>query len=110
MPRGRPSKGRQMYIRIKLKTTTHSSWTTRKKSLGMKSDDELARYLLDNSVLDGSFNGGGYSADQQASITSSIRSPVGPPNHDILFSTPIREATLPIQQRSLQIMDISSLT
>ena len=103
MPREQPSTGREKYVRIKLKTTTHLSWTTRKKEVGMKNDDELACYFLDNSLRDGTCNGGGKSADQPASIlTSSILSPMGPSNDDILFSMPIRVATVPIQQGLLQ--------
>ena len=109
MPRGRPPKGREQYVRIKLKTNTHLSWITRKKSLGIKSDDALACYFLENSVPDESFNGGSESAEPPI-LPSLIPSPEGSPNGDILFSTPIREATLPMQRRSLQALDVSSLT
>ena len=72
----------------------------------MKSNDELAHYFLDNlEVL------GDQSIDQQAPIlTSSIVSPEVPPNSDTLFSTPVREATMLMQQRSLQTMEVSPLT
>ena len=65
-----------------------------KKSLGMKSDDELIRYFIDNlEVL------GRQSIDQQAPIlTSSILSPEVPPNSDNWFSTPVSEATVLLQQ------------
>ena len=103
MPCGRPLKGREKHIQIKPKTTTHLSWTTKKKSLGMKSDDELVCYFLE--VLDGQ------SIDQQVPIiTSSILSPEVPPNSDTLFSTPVREATVLMQQRSLQTVEVSPLT
>ena len=46
MPCGRPSVGRQSYVRIKLRRDTHASWIELKASLKLKSDDALARYLL----------------------------------------------------------------
>ena len=109
MPCGQLPKGKEQYVRIKLKTNMHLSWITRKKSLGMKSDNALACYFLENSVPDASFNGGSESIEPPI-LPSLIHSPKGSPNGDILFSTPIREATVPMQQRSLQALGISPLT
>ena len=47
MPRGRPKTVREGHIRIKLQKDTHCSWVERKVLLQLKSDDELARFLLD---------------------------------------------------------------
>ena len=47
MPRGRPKTVREGYIRIKLQKDTHCSWVERKVLLQLKSDDELAHFLLD---------------------------------------------------------------
>lgn len=46
MPLGRPRTGRASYVRIKLRQVTHTSWVEMKNSLRLKSDDELASYLL----------------------------------------------------------------
>ena len=70
MPRGRPPKGREQYIRIKLRTSTHLTWITRKKSLGIKSDDALACYFLENSVPDESFSGGSERVEEDKGIHS----------------------------------------
>ena len=43
---GRPPAGRASYIRIKLQQETHILWVEIKHSLGLKSDDTLASYLL----------------------------------------------------------------
>ena len=50
MPRGRPSIGRQSYVRIKLQRDTHASWVELKALLKLKSDDALACYLLTSSA------------------------------------------------------------
>ena len=47
MPRGRPKTLREGYMRIKLQKDTHCLWTERKALLQLKSDNELARFLLD---------------------------------------------------------------
>ena len=47
MPHGRPSTGREEYAYVKLKKDTHLLWTERKRTLHLKSDNELALYLLD---------------------------------------------------------------
>ena len=46
MPFGRPHTGKASYIRIKLRQVMHTSWVEMKNSLRLKSDDELASYLL----------------------------------------------------------------
>ena len=46
MPRGRPATGREEYMRIKLHKDTHLLWIEKKKALQLKSDNELALYLL----------------------------------------------------------------
>ena len=46
MPRGRPSVGREQYVRIKLRKDTHCLWVGVKRSGRFKSDDALARHLL----------------------------------------------------------------
>ena len=51
MPHGRPSVGRQSYVRIKLQRDTHASWVELKASLKLKSDDVLACYLLTSSGM-----------------------------------------------------------
>ena len=47
VPRSCPEKGREQYVRIKLRKNTHLSWITRKKLLKLKSDDALANYFLE---------------------------------------------------------------
>ena len=51
MPRGRPSVGRETYIRIKLRKDTHVLWVEAKRARELKSDDALACHLL-SSVTD----------------------------------------------------------
>ena len=46
MPRGRPSVGREQYVRIKLRKHTHALWVEVKRAHAFKSDDALARHLL----------------------------------------------------------------
>ena len=46
MPHGHPRTGNEEYIRVKLRKCTHLLWTERKRALHLKSDNELARYLL----------------------------------------------------------------
>ena len=46
MPRGRPSVGREQYIRTKLRKDTHALWVDVKRARALKSDDALARHLL----------------------------------------------------------------
>ena len=46
MPRGRPSVGREQYVRIKLRKDTHALWVEVKRARLFKSDDALARHLL----------------------------------------------------------------
>ena len=101
---GHPAKEREQYIRIKLKANTHLSWITRKRSLGIKSDDALACYFLENSISDGSYNRGNESIEPPI-LPSLIRSPEGSSNGNIFFSTPIREATVPMEQRSLLALE-----
>ena len=114
MPRGRPLKGREQYVRIKLKTNTHLSWTTRKKSLEIKRDGALVCYFLENSVPDKNFNGSSTLGSSESAelpiLPSLIPLPKGSPNGNILFSTPIREATVPVKQRSLQALDVSQIS
>ena len=109
MPRGCPAKRRERYIRIKLKANTYLSWITRKRLLGIKSDNALACYFVENSIPDKSFNLGNESVEPPI-LPSLFCSPEGSPNGNIFFSTPIREATMPRQQRSLQALDASFLS
>ena len=51
MPQGRPSVGRERYIRIKLQKDTHALWVEAKRARKLKSDDPLACHLL-SSVMD----------------------------------------------------------
>ena len=46
MLRGRPRTANEEYIRVKLRKCTHLLWTERKCALHLKSDNELACYLL----------------------------------------------------------------
>ena len=51
MPQGRPSVGRERYIRIKLQKDTHALWVEAKHARKLKSDDALTCHLL-SSVTD----------------------------------------------------------
>ena len=44
---GHPSTGREEYTRVKLKKDTHLLWTERKHTLHLKSNNELALYLIE---------------------------------------------------------------
>ena len=46
MPRGRPSVGREQYIRVKFRKETHALWVEMKRTNQFKSDNALARHLL----------------------------------------------------------------
>ena len=46
MLRGRPKTGNEEHIRIKLRKCIHSLWTKRKHAVYLKSNNELAHYLL----------------------------------------------------------------
>ena len=46
MPCGRPSVGREQYVRIKLRKHTHALWIEVKRAHAFKSDDALAGHLL----------------------------------------------------------------
>ena len=65
MPRGRPKTLREDYTRIKLQKDTHRSWAKRKVLLQLKSDDELARFLLGRVEVPAPFNSDEYLQDTE---------------------------------------------
>ena len=56
MPRGRPRTLREDYARIKLQKDMHRLWAERKALLQLKSDDELAHFLLGLEEVPAPFN------------------------------------------------------
>ena len=62
MPRGRPKTLRESYVCIKLQKDMHCLWAERKELLQLKSNDELAHFLLE---VPAPFNSDEFSRDTE---------------------------------------------
>ena len=71
MPLGRPKTLREGYARIKLQKDTHRLWAERKALLQLKSNNELARFLLGLVEVPALFNSDKFSQDTEPFNNSS---------------------------------------